>query len=83
MLVRAIWLEAVQTETIRIQDIIASSTNTCHMSERHLSEQHMYLSALSQFELWVTVTTSPRVYLRMNMDLRDWLVDWCQSKQAL
>ena len=29
------------------------------------------------------INSFPRVYLRTSVDLRDWLVDWCQSKQAL
>ena len=42
-------------------------------------------AALPQFELCVTLTALPSLFkdnCRPNTDLRDWLVDWCQSKQA-
>ena len=41
--------------------------------------------ALPQFELCVTLTALPSLFkdnCRPNMDLRDWLVDLCQSKQV-
>ena len=42
-------------------------------------------TALPQFKLCVTLTALPSLFkdnCRPNMDLRDWLVEWCQSKQA-
>ena len=42
-------------------------------------------TALPQFELCLTLTALLSLFkdnCRPNMDLRDWLLDWCQSKQT-